>query len=57
MSETKKLQRITGSESDAEKLYMVLMSDTYKNRNYSWSDLGEGMESISTLVFNYWKNN
>lgn len=55
MSVTKKLQRLTGSQSDAEKLYIVLMSDTYKNRNYSWSDLGEGMESISTLVIDYWK--
>lgn len=55
MSVHKKLQRMTGSESDAEKLYIVLMSDTYKSNNYRWSDLGEGMQSISTLVIDYWK--
>lgn len=55
MSVFKKIRRMTGSESDAEKLYKVLISDTYKNLNYRWSDLGEGMESISTLVIDYWK--
>jgi len=55
MSVFKKLQRMTGPESHAEKLYKVLMSDTYKSNNYRWSDLGEGMQSISTLVIDYWK--
>lgn len=55
MSVFKKIRRIIGSESDAEKLYKVLISDTYKNRNYRQSDPGEGMESISKLVIDYWK--
>ena len=35
------------SESDRQKLYKVLMSDTYRKGHYDWDDLGEGMESIS----------
>lgn len=46
---------MTHPESHAEKLYKVLMSDTYKNNNYQWSELGEGMQSISTLMIDYWK--
>lgn len=55
MSVLKKLLKMNGPESDEEKLYKVLMTDTYKKGHYQWNDLGEGMESISVLVYDYWK--
>lgn len=55
MSVLKNLLRPNRSESEAEKLYKVLMTDTYKKGRYQWDDLGDGMESMSTLVIDYWK--
>lgn len=55
MSVLKKMLKMTGPESDEEKLYKVLMTDTYRKDHYQRNDLGEGMESISMLVMDYWK--
>lgn len=55
MSVYKKIMRFTGAESHEEKLYKVLIGDTYRKDRYERQRLGENMESISTVVCGYWK--
>lgn len=51
----KKLRKKDGPESEEEKLYKTLMTDSYRTNSYRRENLGENMESISTLVIDYWK--
>lgn len=43
------------SESEEERLYKTLMTHAYRTNSYRRENLGENMESISTLVIDYWK--
>lgn len=53
---TKKLQCMTGSEPDAEKLYVELMSDTYKM--FGHADMSvEDYFWISAVIISFAKNN
>ncbi len=51
----KKLLRMKGPESEEQKLYKVLMTDTYRKGHYQWKDLGEGVESLAYNVRGWWK--
>lgn len=56
MNILEKLLKIFRPKSNEERLYKVLMTNAYKEKgHYQWNHLGEGMEVISVLVGNYWK--
>lgn len=40
---------------EAKELYLRLMTDDFRGNGYKWEKLGDKMESISTLVIDYWK--
>ena len=51
MSIYKKLARIKGDKTIEEKMYEVLLSDTYKSDLYKTEDLGEGMAVIYQVIW------
>ncbi len=51
----KKLLHVGEPESDGQKLYRTLMTDTYRGSHYDWDNLGENMASISVSVGGWWK--
>ena len=55
MSIYKKLARIKGDKTIEEKMYEVLLSDTYKSDLYKTEDLGEGMAVIYQVIWGWWK--
>lgn len=55
MSILKKLSKLTGNQSLEEKLYEVLLSDTYKSDLYKIEDLGEGMAVLYQNIWGWYK--
>lgn len=57
MNILKKLFKRNTPESDEERLYRTIMTnpDIYMEEDFRWTDLGEGMEAISVLVVDHWK--
>lgn len=55
MSIIETLNKIMGRECEAEKLYKVLNTETYKNRPFETEDLGEGMSIVNEVIWQYWK--
>lgn len=56
MSIYKKLNRMSDEPGSSEQhLYTILTSENYYTRRYERRQLGEDMETVSTLFYNYWK--
>lgn len=47
------LNKIIGRESEAEKLYKVLNTETYKARPYETEDLGDDMCVVNEAIWEY----